>query len=207
MLENEAEQILDIYHHSADYFASARGAQLREIPYMEQILTEIQDPRHVLDLGCGTGNPIAKYFQDSGCHVTGVDGASAMIGLFRQTLPGARAIVADMRNLALPQKFNAILAWNSFFHLTRDDQRAMFPVFARHARPGAFLTFTSGPADGIAMGEMQGRPLFHASLAPEEYRRLLAENGFETLSFTPEDPDCYGLSVWMAQKLTDTPKG
>jgi hypothetical protein len=43
-------------------------------------------------------------------------------------------MVADMRTLALGQQFDALLAWDSFFHLTRDAQRAMFARFAAHAR-------------------------------------------------------------------------
>ena len=44
---------------------------------------------------------------------------------------------------------HAIVAWDSFFHLTRDDQRSMFPVLAKHVTRGGLLLFTSGPRDGI----------------------------------------------------------
>src|SRR3954469_1600763 len=84
-----------------------------------------------------------------------------------------RIVSRRRRGLSLGQRFDGILAWDSFFHLRPGDQRAMFPVFRDHAAPGASLLFTSGPRAGVAMGEWQGEPLYHASLDPDEYRALL----------------------------------
>jgi hypothetical protein len=105
-----------------------------------------------------------------------------------------------MRNLDLGRRFDGLLAWHSFFHLAADDQRAMFPRFAAHAAPGALLMFTSGPVAGVAMGEWEGEPLYHDSLSQEEYRALLAANGFELLSFTAGMPVADGPSVWLARR-------
>lgn len=144
----------------------------------------------LLDLGCGNGTPIAAYFIEQGYRVTGVDGAQAMIARCRQRFPQQEWRKMDMRQLDLATKFDGLLAWDSFFHLARDDQRRMFPLFRRHARPQAALMFTSGPADGVAIGSFEGQPLFHASLAPEEYRRLLQVNGFRVVDHVVEDPAC-----------------
>jgi trans-aconitate methyltransferase len=108
--------------------------------------------------------------------VTGIDSSPSLIQLCRERFPAAEWHVADMRTLDLNRRYDGLIAWHSFFHLQGDDQRAMFPIFAATAAPGAILTFTSGPLAGVAMGEWQGEPLFHDSLAPEEYRALLAAN-------------------------------
>ncbi len=153
----------------------------------------------VLDLGCGMGEPIASYLIGRGCRVTGVDAAPAMIELCRQRFAEHTWIVADMRALDLGSRFDAVLAWNSFFHLQPDEQRAMLEVFARHAGSGGHLMFTSGPEAGEAIGEMEGEPLYHASLAPQEYIDLLAANGFELDRYVVEDPTCNGHTVWLAR--------
>ena len=70
----------------------------------------------------------------------------------------------------------------------------------RRCRSGGALMFTSGPAFGEAIGELEGEPLYHASLEIDEYRALLAQNGFEVVCHTIEDPDCGGHSVWLAQR-------
>ena len=83
--------------------------------------------------------------------------------------------------------------------MTQDDQRQMFAQFARHAQLGTVLMFSSGPAHGEAIGELFGEPLYHASLAPEEYHALLRQNGFQVLEMVAEDPECSGHTVWLAQ--------
>jgi len=146
------------------------------------------------------GEPIARYFIDAGFDVTGVDSSPAMMGLCRARFPDSDWIVADMRTLSLPRRFAGILAWDSFFHLTPDDQRAMFPVFSRHARPGTALMFTSGPRAGVAMGTYQAEPLYSASLAPDEYRALFGQHGFAVVSYDPENPACGGHTIWLSRR-------
>jgi hypothetical protein len=106
-----------------------------------------------------------------------------------------------MRTLDLEQRFAGLLAWNSLFHLSHDDQRAMFPLFAKHAAPGAALMFTSGTEHGEAIGSLDGAPLYHASLTPNEYRKLLTSNGFSVTNYRAKDPGCGGHTVWLAQYL------
>ena len=104
-----------------------------------------------------------------------------------------------MRTLTLHRHFDAILAWNSFFHLCPEDQRGMFLIFGRHAGTQAVLMFTSGPSHGEAIGTYKGEPLYHESLDGTEYRLLLDQNGFDVESHVVEDPDCGHLTVWLAR--------
>jgi hypothetical protein len=122
-----------------------------------------------------------------------------MIAMFRANLPGSVAEVADMRSLHLDRGFGGLIAWDSFFHLSPDDQRLMFPVFRDHAEPGAALLFTSGPALGEAIGSLEGEPLYHASLDPDEYRLLLEGIGFAVVAHVANDPHCGGRTVWLAR--------
>ncbi|QDC04536.1 class I SAM-dependent methyltransferase [Pseudomonas fulva] len=110
--------------------------------------------------------------------------------------PSARVL-----DLGLGCQFDAIIAWNSFFHLKPTDQRLMFPIFRRHAAPGALLMFTSGPSHGEALGTFEGETLYHASLSTNEYVDQLHANGFEVLDHVVEDPDSGGLTVWLGRLL------
>lgn len=123
-----------------------------------------------------------------------------MVSLFRQRLPEALGLLGDMRTLRLHKTFQGVMAWDSFFHLMPDDQRHMFEVFQLHSRPGAVLMFTSGPGHGEAIGQLEGDPLYHASLSATEYLDLLSRSGFIVLDHVAEDASCGGHTVWLAQK-------
>lgn len=189
-----------VYEAVARQFDRDRSKALMERHYLDALLSRLGGPRDILDLGCGSAEPIAKFFIDAGCRVTGVDAAAAMIAICRERYPDGDWIMADMRGLDLGRRFDAIIAWDSFFHLDPEEQRAMFPVFARHAAPGALLMFTAGPRAGVAMGEIYGHALYHASLDSAEYENLLAEEGFRVLMHRVEDPDCGRHTVWLAEK-------
>jgi SAM-dependent methyltransferase len=196
------ERIIDLYERTARAWDAARrgGPAPEEKPHLEAFAAALAARATVLDIGCGAGVPVARDLIAAGFAVTGVDSSPAMIARCRERFAGAEWHVADMRALDLGRRFDGLLAWHSFFHLCAQDQRAMFPIFAAHAAPGALLSFTSGPLAGVAMGEWQGEPLFHDSLAQEEYRALLAANGFEVLRFTAGMPvAAAGPTVWLAR--------
>ena len=195
-----ANRIVGIYQRHAAAFDRDRGRDLVERAWLDLFVETMPAGRRVLDLGCGMGQPIAQYLVGRGCGVTGIDSSSPLLQLARQRLPGQRWIEADMRALDLGERFDGILAYDSFFHLTPEDQRGMFPVFAAHAAPGAALLFTSGPAHGEALGSFEGETLYHASLDPAEYRTLLTDNGFAVLRHGVEDPECGGHTLWLAKR-------
>lgn len=194
------EDILPAYDRAAPFWAAERDTSLFEEPALTAALAGQWGAR-VLDLGCGTGVPIAAWFLARGCAVTAVDGAPAMVAHARANLPGATVLRADMRRLTLGTCFDVLLGWDSFFHLSKADQRAMFPIFKAHCAPGARLLLTTGDAEGEPMGQVGAEPVIHASLSPDAYRRLFARHGFEVLWFRPNDPAFWGRSVWLARYL------
>lgn len=201
MTTSDADRITDLYERHARAWDGDRGRSLMEQGWLDRFRAIAGDDAEVLDLGCGGGEPIARELIARGHIVTGVDASPTLIGLCRARFPDHTWIVGDMRGLELGTRFRGILAWDSFFHLTQRDQRAMFPVFAAHAAPGAALMFTSGPANGEAIGAYRGEPLYHASLAPEEYQRLLDAHGFEVAAHIANDPACGGHTVWLARRV------
>ena len=200
-----ADEIIALYERLAHEWAGDRSRQtvFIEKAWLDRFCALIPPGGTVLDLGCGPGKPMASYLVSRGLDVCGIDSSPTMIALARENLPDRDFTVADMRTLAFSHRFAGILAWDSFFHLAPDDQRRMFPIFRDHAGPAAPLMFTSGPLHGEAIGRLRGEPLYHASLAPEEYRTLLAGHGFDVVSSRLEDPDCGGHSVWLARRLED----
>lgn len=195
-----ADEIIGLYERHAEAWDRIRIAALTlEREWMERFVALLPSGGSVLDLGCGSGQPIACHLLERGFTVVGVDSSPTLISKCRSRFPKAEWIVADMRALSINQRFEGVIAWNSFFHLSHEDQRAMFAVFREHAACGAPLLFTTGTGHGEAIGSFQGESLYHASLSPEEYRTLLESNGFRLLAHVVEDPRCGRHTVWLAQ--------
>jgi SAM-dependent methyltransferase len=166
----------------------------------DRFIAALPSAANVLDLGCGSGYPVAQHMAQRGLHVTGVDSSPTLISLCRERLPDREWLVGDMRSLQLPREFDGVLAWDSFFHLRPDDQRRMFNMFAGHSAPSAVLMFNSGPAHVEAVGEYRGDPLYHASLSPDEYTALLDSIGFEVIAHAVEDWQTGGgRTVWLTR--------
>ena len=198
--DSAANNILSIYRRHAEAFASQRSRALFEKSWLDKFITVMGGLGCIVDIGCGNGQPIADYFIQQGFQLTGVDGSPEMLARARHSFPAQRWLEQDMRELALNETFDGLIAWDSFFHLTQPDQQKMFPIFDQLSHPGSALMFTSGTENGIAMGEFEGEPLFHASLAPDEYRALLSAHGFTVVEMVMEDPHCAGHTIWLAQK-------
>ena len=194
----EADHIIGLYRRHALAWAKHRGSDLKEKKWLAAFVERLGGAPSVLDLGCGSGQPIGRYLVDHGCALTGVDASPELIDIARDNIPRANWIVSDMRSLALDARYDGILAWNSTFHLAPDDQRTMFKVFKRHAASGAVLMFTSGPSHAEEIGVFEGEALYHSSLDAHEYRMLLNQNGFDVVDHVVEDPECGLQTVWLA---------
>lgn len=106
-----------------------------------------------------------------------------------------------MRELDFSEAFDGIVAWDSFFHLRPDDQRAMFDVFAKHARSSTVLMLSAGPAYGEAIGSFHGELLYHSNLDLDEYTEFFNRIGFAIVHNLLEDwQSGGGRSVWVGRK-------
>lgn len=195
-----AEAIIDLYTRRALDFDAERTKTLFERPWLDGFLAHVPEGGTVLDLGCGSGEPIARYLLQQGRRVTGVDVSPGLISLCRERFPDEDWQVVDMRGLDLGRTFDGLIAWHSLIHVAPDEQPGTLAVFARHLRPGGVLLFTSGSRSGESVGAWRGEPLFHGSLSLAQYRAVLDQCGFDVLRHAGHDADCGGATVWLARR-------
>ncbi|WP_440957420.1 class I SAM-dependent DNA methyltransferase [Oceanicaulis sp. LC35] len=197
-----AAAIADIYERHAERFdARRRSAKtFMEAGWMARFLALAAPSGRILDLGCGSGFPIAAHLIEQGFDVEGVDIAPAMIALCQKSWPGQTWRVGDMRTVTLAGPYAGALAWHSSFHLPGLDQAQLIAHIGTALAPGAPFMFTSGDGDGVAWGDMFGDRLFHASLAPAQFESALEEAGLEIIDRVLWDDSCGGASVWLTRK-------
>jgi len=203
MAGNASETVIDLYRrHAAQWDAARRSSGWNDRVWIEAFADSLAHGSRVLDLGCGGGEPVARLLIERGMHVTGVDSSPEMIALARDRLPGQQWIIADMRRLALDRRFDGILAWDGYFHLAPEAQRAMFAMFDTHAEDDAVLMFNTGPehGEGTSTFTFKDEPLYHASLAPAEYRALLDGSGFEVICYAANDARSGGRTAWLCRR-------
>ena len=198
MVSDAYKNVIALYEkHGAD-FDRSRTRRLMEEPWLDRFLAFLPDNASILDIGCGSGEPIARYLIENGCDVTGIDASSSLIKLCRERFPQNSWIIGDMREMRLEQRFDGLIAWHSLFHLTPDDQRVAIEQFARCSAEQAVLMFTDGPDRQEAIGNFNGHLLYHASLAFSDYEAILSQNAFRIVHHTVDDESCGGATVYLA---------
>jgi len=193
-------KVYEQYDKIANWFDEYRNKELMEKPYLDFIITNLQLGGCILDLGCGTGEPIAEYFIKKGYSLTGVDGSPKMIEFCKFRFPGQNWIINDMLHIKLSKQFDLILAWHSLFHLTHAEQLEAFTVINNHLKPGGLFAFTSGYLHDEVWSDNGGQNLYHASLSTAEYQEQLKRNNFEILIHKIEDPTCGDATIWIVRK-------
>lgn len=163
--------------------ASWDGARIdfygREREYVDALLDGLPVPSEVLDLGCGTGRPIAEYLLSRGHRVTGVDQAEEMLALARSRYPDATWIASPIEAFQPAARFDAIVCWDALFHIPRAAHAALFARFARLLQPGGRLMVTVGGSAHPAFTDtMFGHTFFYDSHPPDTALGLLAGAGF-----------------------------
>lgn len=205
-LEKKADKaaVRDVYNKIANWFDNARTKTLEmEDKYIKLIIDSIPPGGSILDAGCGSGEPLAKYFINAGFIVTGFDFSEAMIDLCRARFPNNKWFTADMRNLSLTSQYDCVIVWHSFFHIPKEQQKDVLANLCSLVKNDGLLCFTSGIENGEVWSNNGGEMLYHASLASREYKTILSNNNMKVIAHNVSDPDCGNATVWVAQKVTD----
>ena len=84
---DRSSAVVDLYERHAHVYDRERGRGLRERAWLDRFLAHVPTGGTVLDVGCGTGEPIARYLTGRGLAVVGVDASPSMIGLCRARFP------------------------------------------------------------------------------------------------------------------------
>ena len=187
------------YDLIATEFNNIRAKNFQEKSYLERLTRELPEQAQILDIGCGMGEPIASYLIQRNFKLTGVDASIELLKLAKDKCPAMHCIYADMRTVVIANKYDAIIAWDSFFHLSKPEQKSMLVRFASWLNKKGILLFTSGDQNSeVLHTEMLGEKFSYYSLAPETYKTYLKTLGFEVLLTECDQAE---HRIWLARLL------
>jgi trans-aconitate methyltransferase len=190
------DDVIPAYDRIAEAWRAARvatAATFRERPWVDRLALPLPPGARVLDAGCGCGVPITAHLVGLQFQVVGLDGSARLLELARAAVPGARFVLGDMRNADPGGPFDAIVAWDSVFHLPRGEHQEVFRRFRSWLQPGGrLLVSLGGSADAELRSQMHGATFFYSAHAPTEALRLLEGVGFRIEHWELDDASSRG---------------
>lgn len=149
----------------------------------------------ILDIGCGTGRPVAETLSSSHHCVHGIDISPIMLAVAREAVPGATFELVDFREFQeAPGSFDAVTCFFALLVAMSQDQiRETVRKVAAWLRPGGLFVFSTIAADVEHMEQTWlGRRAVFSSLDAEQDAALVAEEElglvvehFQVESFMP----------------------
>ncbi|MFJ9824272.1 class I SAM-dependent methyltransferase [Streptomyces sp. NPDC101160] len=178
-------------------YEKAFGTLPEQLAAVDWLTARLPAGSRVLDVGSGTGRPVAGLLARAGHEVTGIDVSGTMVELARQQVPGARFEQCDVRDFEAPEgSFAAVCAFFPLLMMSRADAVAALRRMTSWLAPGGFLVSATVPADIEDLEIVwMGRRVRVSSFAAEEYVRLLREEcGLHVVHqavsvFRPDDPE------------------
>ncbi len=143
----------------------------------------IKKQGNVLDIGCGSGYPIAKYLSDQGFIVTGIDISIEMIKKAKSlNLNNATFNNCDFFDFNPTTRYDAVIAFDSFFHFKKEQQKDIYTKLASLMNSGGYLLFTHGKDEGEIINTMFDEEFYYSALNKKTVLELLHNNGFEIIN-------------------------
>jgi SAM-dependent methyltransferase len=169
---------------AARWDASRRIFAGDERRYLDTMLAAAPAGSTILDLGCGTGRPLADYVIERGYEYIGVDQSAGMLAIAQARLPDAQWILAPIEAVAIDRPVAGIICWDALFHLERALHEPLLRRCAEWLLPHGRIMLTSGgSAQAPFHDTMFDVSFFYDSWPPERLRSLMLELGFEPVVF------------------------
>ena len=178
-------QLRKIYDAFAKTYENNRG-QFDMSDVLDEFYSALTlDNGKLLDLGCGAGEPVARYFTDHNWSVVGVDFSERMIELASKYVPEMPTMHADISEVDFESnQFDAIIASYSLFHISVDKHKDMFKKFHKWLFPNGKALFTyateeyTGKKSFDGYKNFMGQELYYSHKAPDELYIDLEDIGF-----------------------------
>src|SRR3990167_5757615 len=119
MNKNFGDKIKQSYDNIADTWYEKREWYIEQAS-IDEAITHLPEAAKILDVGCGSGKPIAAYLVEKNFDVYGVDISPKLIDYAKKIIPETQLFVSDICDFSTDIKFDAIVCWFALFHIHAD---------------------------------------------------------------------------------------
>lgn len=164
---------------ASDWNSNRQIISAQEARFLAELLGGVSPGARVLDLGCGTGKPIAQNLIAQGFSVTGVDQSARMLDFARTLDPEGDWIHSSIEDFLPIGKYSAAIAWDCLFHIPSQTHLDLFNRIREALEYGDrfMLTVGGGHASGFT-GQVLGSLLFFDSSSPHRTVECLTASRF-----------------------------
>lgn len=183
------KKTVSVYNEIADIYAKTFTNISEPI---DEFLKFIPQNGKILDIGCGTGID-AKYMQEKGFIVTGVDPSQKMLDIAKKQAPLIKFKLGDCRKLDFaPNYFNGIFSSFSLIHIQKKDVREILKDFYRILKKEGilYIGFQEGdPKETFINAPIKpDKKIFLNVFSEQEIKKLIHEAGFSILEQYKREP-------------------
>jgi SAM-dependent methyltransferase len=169
------------YDRIATEFHRSRGSSSSGIAYLERALRHARRRGWALDAGCGTGVPITRHLLEAGYRVTAIDVSEGMLSIAAEAVPEAGLCLSDMATFDEGQRYDLVVAWDSYFHLPYGRLAEALAHLCGLVAPSGVLLLTTGGVDGEIQGDNFGQSFYYSSLSVGGYFSVLQSAGMKCI--------------------------
>ena len=156
--------------------------QLINYPYLAKLDNLLKPGSIILDLGCGAGKPIDRFFVNKGHKVIGIDISKKEIKLAKRNVPEAKYVLKDISNLRKKEyQVDAVVSFYTIIHIQRETHEELFEKINSFLPEGGLILVTMGSSEWEGIEDFYGAEMYWSHYGPEKNREIIERTGFEVI--------------------------
>ena len=169
------------YDKCAEKYMKARISEKEES--LELLIERLKNGSAVLDIGCGSGIPVAKQLSKN-YKVVGIDISQSQIELAKENVKNAKFYCDDIMKTDLEnESFDGVVSYYAIFHIPKEEHKLLFNKIYNILKPGGYLlvTLANKNEDSYTEDDFFDTTMYWSNYGVKEYLDILKDLNFEIL--------------------------